>query len=534
MTTWQTIPELVLDSCSRHADRDALVDGDVHLTHAAYLDRIRRAAAALIAMGVRTGDRVAVWAPNCWEWPVVALGAHLAGAVVVPVNTRYKGAEADQLLARSGARVLFTVTDFLDTDYVSLLLDRPAGERADLPELEQIVVLRGAAREGTVDLASFLDGGAAVTDAEVDERARSVGPDDLCHLMFTSGTTGTPKAVMLAHGPVVRAYDSWAALVGLRADDRYLIINPYFHSFGFNAGVLACLTRGALNLPQATFDVPEVMRRVAAEGITALPGPPAIYQTILNHPDLAEFDLSSLRLAVTGAAAIPVELVVRMREVLGFDTVVTAYGLTEASGIATVCDHDDDPETIATTSGKAIPDVEVVVVGPDGTEVTRGEPGEVLVRGYNVMRGYFGDPEATAEAVDGNGWLHTGDIGVMDERGYLRITDRLKDMFIVGGFNAYPAEIEALLGTHPQVAQAAVIGVPDERLGEVGMAFVVSAAGTEPDPDEVVAWCRERMANFKVPRRVEVLDALPLVAAGKVDKNALRTLAATPPPRSGE
>jgi acyl-CoA synthetase (AMP-forming)/AMP-acid ligase II len=265
------------------------------------------------------------------------------------------------------------------------------------------------------------------------------------------------------------------------------------------------------------FDPATALARVAEEQITMLPGPPALYQSILNDPRLPTFDISSLRLAVTGAAVIPVELIHRMSKELGFETVVTGYGLTECSGIATMCRHDDDPETIATTSGRAIPDVEVVVA----------DDGEVLVRGYNVMQGYYEDTEATADAVDANGWLHTGDVGVMDERGYLKITDRKKDLFIVGGFNAYPAEIESLMLANEKLAQVAVVGVPDERLGEVGMAFVILRAGEDATPAEVVAWCREHMANFKAPRHVEIVDALPLNASGKVLKFELREQAAS-------
>jgi acyl-CoA synthetase (AMP-forming)/AMP-acid ligase II len=524
-TPWQTIPELIADSCSRHSGLEALVDGDVRLTYAELGAEVHRTARALLAAGVEHGDRVAIWAPNCWEWAVAALATHLVGGVVVPVNTRFKGAEAAHVLGRSGARLLFTVTDFLDTDYVALLRDGAPGDVPELPELSTVVVLRGTARADTIGFGEFLASGSTVGDAEVETRAAAVGPGDLCHLMFTSGTTGAPKGVMLEHHAICRGYDTWAEVVGLRAGDRYLIINPYFHSFGLNAGILACLMRGAVNLPHAVFDVPSVMARVAEDRITVLPGPPAIYQTILQHPDLDRFDLSSLRLAVTGAAVIPVDLIVQMRERLGFETVVTGYGLTESSGMATMCRHDDDPETIATTSGRAVDGVEVRVVGDDGSEVPRGEPGEIVVRGYNVMRGYFDDEAETAKAIDADGWLHTGDVGVMDERGYVRITDRLKDMFIVGGFNAYPAEIENLLLGHPAIAQVAVVGIPDDRLGEVGMAFVVPAAGARVDPEEVVAWAREHMANYKVPRRVELIDELPLVPAGKVDKNALRARA---------
>ena len=315
---------------------------------------------------------------------------------------------------------------------------------------------------------------------------------------------------------------TWANVVGLGPDDRYLAINPFFHSFGYKAGIIAWVVTGGTLVPLPVFDVPAAMERIATERITMLPGPPTLYQTILNHPDRAELDSSSLRLAVTGAASVPVKLVEAMGADLGFDVVITAYGLTEGCGFATMCRRDDDATTIATTSGRAMPGIEVQVVDDVGSPRPAGEPGEVVVRGYNVMAGYHEDPDATAEAIDADGWLHTGDIGVMDDGGYLKITDRKKDLFIVGGFNAYPAEIENLLLDHPQIAQVAVVGVPDERLGEVGAAFVVAASGTAPEPDEIISWARQHMANYKAPRQVHVVDALPFNAGGKVMKFELR------------
>jgi acyl-CoA synthetase (AMP-forming)/AMP-acid ligase II len=297
-------------------------------------------------------------------------------------------------------------------------------------------------------------------------------------------------------------------------------VNPFFHTFGYKAGFIACLMQGATIVPHAVFDVRQVLARIAEERITMLPGPPTLYQSILNIADRG--DLSSLRLAVTGAAPVPVELIKRMRSELTFSTILTAYGLTESTGVVTICRQTDDAETISNTSGCAIPDTEVRVVDDEEAEVDRGDPGEIVVRGYNVMQGYYQDPQATAEAIDADGWLHTGDIGVMDERGYVRITDRKKDMFIVGGFNAYPAEIENDLLSHPAVAQAAVVGIGDDRLGEVGFAFVVPRAGEAIDPDELIAWSRGKMANFKAPRYVEIVDALPLNASGKVLKYELR------------
>jgi acyl-CoA synthetase (AMP-forming)/AMP-acid ligase II len=368
----------------------------------------------------------------------------------------------------------------------------------------------------------FVESGAKAAAAVVDRRVAALGPETISDMMFTSGTTGRPKGVITTHGQTLRAFQVWAEVVGLREGDRYLLINPMFHTFGYKAGIVASLLSGSTLVPLPVFDVDAALAMIPAERISMFPGPPTLYQSLLNHPKLGDADLSSLRLAVTGAAVIPVDLVRQMREVLGFETVITGYGLTEATGIAAMCRYDDDAETIATTSGRAIPDVEVAVVDDGGVEVPTGEPGEVVVRGYNVMQGYFEDPEQTAEAIDADGWLHTGDIAVMDDRGYLRITDRKKDMFIVGGFNAYPAEIESLLLAHPGIAQAAVVGVPDDRLGEVGVAFVVAKPDASLDGDEVVAWARDAMANFKVPRRVEVVESLPLNASGKVLKFELR------------
>jgi acyl-CoA synthetase (AMP-forming)/AMP-acid ligase II len=519
---WSTIPELVDDACRRYADLPALVDGDVRLDYAQLGARIDEAARAHIAAGLGKGDRFSVWAPNIWEWPVVALAGHCVGAVLVPINTRFKGREAAYVLQRSGAKVLFTVTDFLGSDYVELL--RAAGE--ELPDLEQIVVLRGPVPEGCVSLDDYLAGAAGVEATTRQQRSAAVRGEDLCHILFTSGTTGAPKGAMLVHEAVCKTYLAWADVVGLQTGDRYLVVFPYLHSAGLHSGILACLMRGACNIPHAVFDVPSVMRRVVEERISVLPGAPAVFQAILNHPDLDSFDMSSLRLAVTGAAAVPVEMVHGMRDRLGFETVVTGYGLTECSGTATMCRHDDDPETIANTSGRAIPDIEVVVVDEHGIEVPRGTPGEIRIRGYNVMKGYLDDPEQTAEAIDADGWLHSGDIGVMDERGYVQITDRVKDMFIVGGFNAYPAEIENLMMRHPDIGAVAVVGVPEPRLGEMGVAFVIPRPGSTSDEAAIIAWCKAEMANYKVPGRVVFVDELPLNASGKVLKFELRARAA--------
>jgi acyl-CoA synthetase (AMP-forming)/AMP-acid ligase II len=529
--TWGTIPALVAHGWRRHADNEAVVDGDFRLTYAQLPDAVDLYARGLVAAGVEVGDRVVIWAPNSAEWMLAALGVLRAGAVLVPMNTRFKGAEAAYILRVSGATTLVTVRGFLGVDYPSLLRGEDTGA------LERIVLLHDEGEVGPpptdlalVGLAPFLDAGAGVDPAETARRAAALSPDDISDLIFTSGTTGYPKGAATTHAQSLRTFGTWASIVGLESTDRYLVVNPFFHTFGYKAGILACLMTGATVVPEPVFEARRVMERIAAERISVLPGPPTLYQSLLAEPGRHGYDLSSLRLGVTGAAVVPVELVQAMGDELGFTTVLTAYGLTESSGTVTMCRRSDPPEIVAGTSGRAIPGLEVRAV-VDGDEVPQGEPGEIVVRGYTVMSGYWQDEAATRAAIDAGGWLHTGDIGVLDAAGNVTITDRVKDMFVVGGFNAYPAEIEALLRGHPGVGQVAVIGVPDERMGEVGCAYVVPAAGptvlVDPAASEafghsLLDWARGAMANYKVPRRVVVVDALPLNAGGKVLKRELR------------
>ncbi len=513
-----TIPRALARAAELWPEASAVEDGAARFSFAQLAAAVERAARASLAAGIAHGDRVAVWAPNGWQWEVAALGAQSVGAVLVTLNTRFKAHEAAYVLAKSGARLLFTVGDFLGTNYAESIAQQ------DLPRLERVVTFAGAAKNAQ-SWDAFVASGERASAAEAHKRAAAVTPDDLSDILFTSGTTGFPKGVMTAHGQNLKVFHAWSSGVGIRAGDRYLIINPYFHSFGYKAGWLACLIRGATALPHAVFDVPAVLARCGAERVSVLPGPPTLYLSILAHPDRAKYDLSGLRLAVTGAAPVPVELVHRMKRELGFETVITAYGLTETCGTVSLCTPGDDAETISGTSGKPLPDTEVKCMRDDVSEAPRGEPGEVWVRGYNVMRGYFEDPAETAKTIDADGWLHTGDVAVMDARGYLRITDRIKDMYITGGFNCYPAEIENLIYKHPGIAQVAVIGVPHERQGEIGMAFVVPAPGATIEPDALIAWCKKNMANYKVPGSVRLVSALPQNASGKVLKTELRRMA---------
>jgi HIP---CoA ligase len=517
---WPSIPAMVASAAERFADQVAVRDGDTTLTYAELDQEAREFAAALVAAGVEPGDRVAIWCGNCAEWTVAALGLFAAGAVLVPVNTRFKGAEAAVILARSGARVLVTVTDFLGTDYVAML----EGTETPLPELRTIVVAKGVAAGHAVSWRNFLAGATPASRSEVDRRRAAVGPDDLSDILFTSGTTGVPKGVVMTHGRTLIVATDWVAMTGLSAGDVYLQVNPYFHMFGLKAGILASVASGATMLPEPVFDVDRVLARVAAERVTVLPGPPTLYQSILDHPQRAEHDLSSLRVAVTGSADIPVELIRRVDDELPFSNIVTGYGLTEA-GTACATSEGDDAEAVATTVGRPRPGFELRIVDAEGADVEAGQSGEVLLRGGSVMAAYLDDPEETRKVLSDDGWLRTGDLGQVDEAGRLRIVGRVKDMFIVGGFNAYPAEIENALLRHPAVRQAAVIGIPDHRLGEVGMAFVV--VSEDVSGDDIKEWSRNEMANYKVPRVVEIVDTLPLSATGKVLKDALREQAST-------
>ncbi|MET0452211.1 MAG: 3-((3aS,4S,7aS)-7a-methyl-1,5-dioxo-octahydro-1H-inden-4-yl)propanoate--CoA ligase FadD3 [Mycobacterium sp.] len=506
----RTIPAVLDRISDEFSDHPAVITADRQLTYSQLYAEVRQAAAAMIALGVEAGDRVAIWSPNTWHWVVACLATHYAGGVVVPLNTRYTASEAADILGRTNAPLLIGMGEFLGSDRTAEL------DRAALPALRHLVRVPIEHDDGTWE--EFLAHGDDVAArGRVDARAAAVTPDDVSDILFTSGTTGRSKGVLCAHRQSLDAPAAWAACGELTSNDRYLCINPFFHNFGYKAGILACLQMGATLIPQLTFDPERAMQAVQEQRITVLPGPPTIYQSLLDHPKRDAYDLTSLRFAVTGAAVVPVVLIERMQTELDIDIVLTAYGLTEASGFGTMCRSDDDAVTVATTCGRPIAGFELRIDGDDDT-------GEVLLRGPNVMLGYLDDQEATAAALDDDGWLHTGDIGKLDDKGNLSITDRLKDMYICGGFNVYPAEIEQVLARLAGVAEAAVIGVPDERLGEVGKAYVVRRAGHQLDEEAVIAHTRQHLANFKIPRSVAFLDVLPRNPGGKVVKPLLREM----------
>ena len=546
-----TIPAAVARAAREFGDAPALAEpGGPRFSYRELHQRVTTVARALIAEGVAPGDRVAIWSPNTHHWVLGALGALHAGATLVPVSTRFTGHEALDVISRSGARALIVAGPFLGTDRLTALRAADDAQRMTagpglgrLRLIVQIPIEAGpASAAGALGWGELLERAATVPASVATERADAVSPGDVSDILFTSGTTGRSKGAMTAHRQSLAVARAWAECGCLSGADRYLVVNPFFHSFGFKAGILACLVSGAALVPQLVYDAGRAMALVEAERITVFPGPPTIYQTILDHPDRGAHDLSSLRLAVTGAATVPVALVERMRRELSFQSVLTAYGLTEAV-VATMCRPGDDPQTVAQTSGRATAGFEIRITAPDGRaavsdgpeavsdgpeavsdgpEAAPGETGEILLRGPNLMLGYYGDEEATRAAIDADGWLHTGDVGRLDPDGYLTITDRLKDMYICGGFNVYPAEVEQVLARLGDVAESAVIGVADARLGEVGRAYVVTRPGHALGAGEVLAFCRERLANYKVPRQVVFRDGLPRNPAGKVLKRLLR------------
>ena len=510
-----TLPSVISHVAARYGDTPFIVGEDGSRTSfAAFWQNVRRLARALIAKGVNHGDRVAIWAPNSPEWILAAAATETIGAILVPINTRFKGTEAAFAIRKTRARVLFTVRNFLGNDYAAMLQEAAGGPgqvspARDLPTLVHIAELE--------DCELNRWAGELVGEAELDARIARVTPDSIADILFTSGTTGQPKGAMHAHGQALWMPAIWNQANDLRAGDRMVIVNPFFHSFGYRSGWVSALVAGITVYPMATFDAEALLALIERESITVLMGPPTIFHSLLDHPRFTAFDLSSLRVGHTGAANVPIDLIRAGRDVFGFDLFLTSFGQTESTALISVNGPEADFETIAKTVGKALPGVEIRIA----TEP--GEPsGEILVRGPNVMKGYFEEPEQTAATIDAEGWLHTGDVGCIGEDGMLRVLDRLKDMVIVGGFNAYPAEIEAVLRDHPAIADVSIIPWPDDRMGEVCAACVIPQPGAKLTIEELSGWSRDRLANYKVPRHLFLVDEFPRTPLGKVQKFLLR------------
>ncbi|MEV1239623.1 AMP-binding protein [Nonomuraea sp. NPDC049750] len=497
---------MLRDQADRHPDAVVIVDGDTRVTMAELRAGAARVAHELIGLGVRPGDRVALWGVNDPYWVTHAFGVWDAGAVIVPLSSRAKGLEAAAMIEKTGAEVLVTGEGPPGVVLADLLPPGAAPRHVLSPGRSPHMEAPGVEME------------------DVEERALAVRPGDLCEIMSTSGTTGTPKGVMLDHAQVLRGYWDWSEIVTLDEHDRYPVIAPFSHGFGLNAGLIACVLRRATMMPIRVFTPDALMSLISAGRVSILAGPPTLFHRLLDELDRADWDVSSLRVAICGAAAVPAALITRLVERVGLERMINAYGLMEGT-VVSMTRAGDPIEVIAATTGRAVPGIEVRIVDDDGKEVAAGERGEILQRGYGVMRGYWDEPGKTAEVVDRDGWLHTGDIGVLDPAGNLAIVDRKKELYIVNGFNVSPAEVESLLLREGSLAQAAVIGVPDPVSGEAGWAYVVPRAGMTVDPGTLLTWAKDNMSNYKVPKRVIVVEALPANANGKIDKRALRARA---------
>lgn len=515
-----TIPAALFTAAQNFARHVAIVDDDERVTFDTLARVTRRAAKGFIAAGIHKGDAVGLWAPNMWQWVAAGVGAQAAGALIVPLNTRMRGREIAGAVNRARIRLLVAIGEFLGADYPAMLHGQ------DMPTLERIIEL-GAPRASSglrQGWEQFLASGDGVADAELDARLDALGPDDLADIMFTSGTTGEPKGALFSHRKSLLGGQTWLDVVQLGEGDRYMSFGPFSHTASYKAGAITTLLSGCTLYAVNKLDPLSVMQLISRERISFMPAPPTVLQGILTHPQRPDFDLSSLRFVSTGAAVVPIELVRRMKLEIGVRRMATGYGLTECCGAATATIDGDPLEVVANTAGRAVPGIEVCCIRADGELAAPGEPGEVLVRGTKIMLGYLNNPQATAETIDKHGWLHTGDIGQLNEAGNLKITDRLKDMYIVGGFNCYPAEIERDLAGLPGVMHCAVIGIPDERLGEVGRAYIVRAPGARLTEADVMAWCKANLANYKAPRSIVFVDSLPLNTTGKVQKHELRAM----------
>lgn len=508
---------------AQHGTRVAITEGDASLTYRELEAASKEVGAGLMALGMKRGDRVAIWGVNSTAWIVAALAIQAGGGVLVPVGTRLRGREVAAILNDAKVRFIFSDPGFGDYNYVEALAEQ------EIPALEQVIVFGGSDKQKSARQLTFDDlrGYASrVDEAALDARISEGAGEDLSDIIFTSGTTGRPKGVLTTHRKSLIACDIQAAEVDYFVPgDVFAVSFPFAHNAGYRAGWQVSVLNGVRVIPVSTPEAGALLRLIARERVTVLPVPPPVAQALLDHPDRPSTDLSSLRSMSTGGTVIPVRLVEDMRALLGAGTVVTTgYGLTEAAGSLTVTYPDDPPEVVARTVGHPLSNIDLRIVGPDHRELPRGEIGEVVAKGPQITPGYLDNPEATAAAFTADGYLLTGDAGWIDENGNLRLTDRIKDMYLVGGFNCYPAEIEHVMRTMPGIAAVAVIGIDDARLGQVGRAFVVRKSGSSLTEEEVIAWCRKEMANYKVPRSVRFLESLPLNATGKVAKLDLRAM----------
>ncbi|MCZ7573291.1 MAG: AMP-binding protein [Ardenticatenaceae bacterium] len=535
--TPQSLGDMLDQVAGRYADQEAIIFRDQRVTYRQLHERVNRLATGLMRLGVGRGDKVAVWMTNHPEWIYAQFAIAKIGAVIVPINTRYKLHELEYILHQSDTTTLILLDRFRDIDYAAMLHEicpELSGAAADqrvhaarLPLLRHVICHGAQRAPGMLAFADVLALGADPAHAEaLRQRQAQVQPDDVTMILYTSGTTGLPKGAMLTHNNI--GANGWyqGEIQHLTDRDSLIVYVPLFHCFGCVNAVLAAVPHGARLILLETFDAGEALRAIARERCTVIYGVPTMFIALLEHPEFDLYDLSSLRTGIMSGAPCPVKVMEEVMYRMGASEITITFGQTECSPVATQTRPDDPIELRVQSVGRAIPGVECKVVDPEtGQTLEVGRQGEFCTRGHHVMKGYYKKPAETAAAIDPEGWLHTGDLVVVDENGYFRTTGRMRDMYICGGFNVYPREVEELLFRHPKVKQVAVLGVPDRLLGEVGMAWVELKEGEACAEDEIIGFCRDSLANFKVPRYVRFTDAWPMTATGKIQKYRLDEMA---------
>lgn len=529
-----TIGKLLQQVATERPDHDAVVypDRGLRYSYQQFYQLCREAAKGFMKLGIEKGEHMAIWATNTPEWLTAQFSTGIMGAVLVTVNTNYQATELEYLLKQSDSTTLILMESFKGTSYVDTLYEivpelkecEPGQLKSEkLPYLKNVIFLGNTRYPGMFLWSDVMDMAKEVTDEELDMRLASLDPEDVINMQYTSGTTGFPKGVMLTHNNIVNNAINIAECMNLTYQDRMCIPVPFFHCFGCVLGTLTCVTVGATMVPVQEYDVLAVLRAVEQERCTALHGVPTMFIAELNHPEFETFDLSSLRTGIMAGSPCPIEVMKKVVDQMGASEITIVYGQTESSPGITQTRITDSLDIRVTTVGRALPNVEVKIIDPvTGDEVPYGTQGELCTRGYHVMKGYYKNPEATAMAIDSEGWLHTGDLAVMDEKGYCRITGRLKDMIIRGGENVYPLEIEEFLYTHPKVLDVQVVGVPDPKYGEEVMAWIRLKEGEEATEEEIKEFCKGKIARFKIPRYIQFCEEFPMTASGKIQKFKLR------------
>ena len=511
----ETIPQNLARTVAAHGGRDALVSVEQGLryTYDEFAEEVDRVARGLMAIGVAVGDRVGIWSPNYAEWALVQYATARMGAILVTINPAYRSSELEYVLNQSGISVLVAVELFATSDYRSMI-----DEVWDRVPAERVVYIH------TADWGELLAASDAVSAEQLEERTAQLQPDDAINIQYTSGTTGFPKGATLSHRNILNNGLFIGEACKYTELDRVCIPVPFYHCFGMVLGNLACTTHGsAMVIPAAGFNPAATLKAVAQERCTSLYGVPTMFIAELGDPDLADYDLSSLRTGIMAGSPCPIEVMRQVVDQMNMREVTIAYGMTETSPVSTQTSADDPLEKRVTTVGRVHPHVEVRIADPDtGETVPRGTGGEFLTRGYSVMLGYWNDPGRTAEAIDSDGWMHTGDLAVMDDEGYVNIVGRIKDMIIRGGENVYPREVEEFLYTHPDIVDVQVIGVPDVRYGEQVMAWVQLRDGADTTDEDIREFCRGSIAHYKVPRYIKFTDSFPMTITGKIQKFKMR------------